>query len=55
MNQERVRHIPVREGDKLIGVVSMRDIMQADVEEKEQKIEILHSYIHYNPKGKTKE
>lgn len=51
MNQERVRHIPVREGDKLIGVVSMRDIMQADVEEKEQKIEILHSYIHYNPKG----
>jgi CBS domain-containing protein len=53
MNQERVRHIPVREEDKLIGMVSMRDIMQADAEEKEQKIEILHSYIHYNPKGKN--
>lgn len=53
MKQEGIRHIPVLEGDKLIGMVSMRDIMQADVEEKEQKIDILHSYIHYNPKGKT--
>jgi CBS domain-containing protein len=53
MKQESIRHIPVREDDKLIGVVSMRDIMQAEVEEKEQKIEILHSYIHYNPKGDT--
>jgi CBS domain-containing protein len=55
MKQEGIRHIPVCDGDKLVGVVSMRDIMQADVEEKEQKIDILHSYIHYNPKGKTKE
>jgi CBS domain-containing protein len=55
MKQEDIRHVPVRDGDKLVGVVSMRDIMKADVEEKEQKIEILHSYIHYNPKGKTKE
>lgn len=55
MKQEGIRHVPVRDGDKLAGVVSMRDIMKADVEEKEQKIEILHSYIHYNPKGKTKE
>lgn len=53
MKQEGIRHVPVREGTKLIGVVSMRDIMQAQVEEKEQNIEILHSYIHYNPKGKT--
>ena len=53
MKQEGIRHVPVREGTKLIGVVSMRDIMQALVEEKEQNIEILHSYIHYNPKGDT--
>ena len=53
MKQEGIRHVPVCDRDKLIGVVSMRDIMQADVEEKEQKIDILHSYIHYNPKGKS--
>ncbi len=55
MKQEGIRHVPVCDKDKLIGVVSMRNIMQADVEEKEQKIDILHSYIHYNPKGKNKE
>ncbi len=53
MKQEGIRHVPVRDGNKLVGVVSMRDIMQAQVEEKEQNIEILHSYIHYNPKGNT--
>lgn len=53
MKQEGIRHIPVTEDDKLIGVASMRDLMEADVEEKEQKIDILHSYIHYNPKGKS--
>jgi CBS domain-containing protein len=52
MKQESIRHIPVIDKDKLIGVISIRDLMQVDMEEKEQKIEILHSYIHYNPKGK---
>lgn len=49
MKQKNIRHIPVRKGDKLIGMVSMRDLMQSDVEEKEEKIEILNSYIHYYP------
>jgi len=51
MRQEGIRHVPVREGNRLLGVISLRDLMQLDVEEKEQKIDILHSYIHYNPKG----
>lgn len=51
MRQASIRHIPVREGDRLIGVISLRDLLQLDVEEKEQKIDILHSYIHYTPKG----
>ncbi len=51
MKQKSIRHIPVIQGDKLLGVVSLRDLLQIDVEEKEQKIDILHSYIHYNPKG----
>src|SRR5215211_1123662 len=33
MQQEGIRHMPVREGENLIGVVSMRDLMQEDVEE----------------------
>jgi len=51
MKQKEIRHLPVIEGDRLAGVVSLRDLMQIDVEEKEQKIDVLHSYIHYNPKG----
>ena len=53
MHQESIRHVPIRDGDKLIGIISLRDLMQVDMDEKEQKIEILHSYIHYNPMGKT--
>ncbi|MFI5144038.1 MAG: CBS domain-containing protein [Ignavibacteria bacterium] len=51
MKQENIRHIPVIDGDKLVGVISIRDLMQVDMDEKEQKIDILNSYIHYNPKG----
>ncbi len=47
MQQEGIRHIPVREGEKLIGVVSMRDLMQEDVEEKRQEIENLNTFIYY--------
>jgi CBS domain-containing protein len=47
MKQESIRHMPVRDGEKLVGVVSMRDLMQVDVEEKKQEIENLNSYIYY--------
>ena len=47
MHQEGIRHIPVRDGEKLIGVVSMRDLMTEDAEEKKQEIENLNSYIYY--------
>lgn len=47
MRQESIRHMPVRDGEKLVGVVSMRDLMQVDVEEKKQEIENLNSYIYY--------
>jgi len=47
MQQEGIRHMPVREGDKLIGVVSLRDLMQEDVDEKKQEIENLNTFIYY--------
>jgi CBS domain-containing protein len=47
MKQESIRHMPVRDGEKLIGMVSMRDLMQVDAEEKKQEIENLNSYIYY--------
>ncbi len=47
MQQEGIRHMPVRDGEKLIGVVSIRDLMAEDAEEKKQEIENLNSYIYY--------
>jgi CBS domain-containing protein len=47
MKQENIRHIPVREGEKLIGMISMRDLMEEEVDAKKQEIENLNSYIYY--------
>lgn len=48
MKQENIRHIPVIDGQDLRGIVSMRDLMLYDLTEKEEKIEMLNSYIQFN-------
>ena len=48
MKQEMIRHMPVREDKDLIGMISMRDLMLYDSTLKEEKIEMLNSYIQYN-------
>ncbi|MDQ3194724.1 MAG: CBS domain-containing protein [Bacteroidota bacterium] len=48
MKQEKIRHVPIIEKQDLIGMISIRDIMLYDMTEKEEKIEMLNSYIQYN-------
>jgi CBS domain-containing protein len=48
MKQEKIRHLPVVEEHSLVGLVSMRDMMLVDVKLKEEKIDILNTYIQYN-------
>lgn len=48
MKQEKIRHLPIIEDNSLIGLVSMRDMMLVDVKLKEEKIDILNTYIQYN-------
>ena len=45
MTKYHIRHLPVQDGDKLIGLVSMRDVMQMLISMKEDRIERLESYI----------
>lgn len=45
MTRYHIRHLPVQEGDKLIGLVSMRDVMTMLLSIKEDRIERLESYI----------
>ena len=46
MSNKRVRHLPVLENDKLIGVISIGDVIKAIIEEKEFIIKQLEHYIH---------
>ena len=45
MRQYNIRHLPVVESEHLIGLVSMRDVMFAALENKESEIRGLENYI----------
>ncbi len=51
MKRAGVRHLPVVDGDKLLGMVSLRDLLQADLDDKEEELKVMHDYIHYSPPG----
>ncbi len=45
MKQHNIRHLPVVENDQLVGLVSMRDVLFAALENKESEIRGLENYI----------
>lgn len=49
MKQHNIRHLPIVKDDRLVGIVSLRDLIEADLNEKHQELQMVNAYIHYIP------
>lgn len=45
MTEGRFRHIPVMEGDRLAGIVSIGDVVKARITEQEAEVDSLKAYV----------
>lgn len=45
MTEYHIRHLAVQEDDHMVGIVSMRDVMEALIASKQDRIDQLESYI----------
>ena len=49
LQQAHVRHLLALQDGRLAGIVSMRDVLAADVDEKAEELTLLNAYVHYIP------
>lgn len=46
MSTRKIRHLPVIDGERVLGMISIRDIMDDIIVDHEDTIATLHQYIH---------
>ena len=45
MNQKKIRHLPIMDEGKLVGIISIRDIVEAQLQEVHKNVRWLNDYI----------
>ncbi|HSE49389.1 MAG TPA: CBS domain-containing protein [Terriglobales bacterium] len=49
MKQHGFRHLPILDGAKLLGLVSLRDLLLHEVDEKDGEVKMMRAYMHSMP------
>lgn len=49
MDHANIRHLPVVAGDRMISMLSIRDLMRVDMARLTEEVRYLHEYIHQVP------
>ena len=49
MIEKGIRHLVIAEDDRLVGVISLRDLRTHEIGEKSQEIEFLNDYLYFVP------
>src|SRR5712691_4168569 len=51
MDQANIRHLPVVSGERLLSMLSIRDLMRVAIEDRGAEIEYLKEYLYQVPPG----
>lgn len=49
MREHGFRHLPVCDGDRVIGLISLRDLMLRDLTEKDDEVKLMRAYMQGGP------
>ena len=49
MQQAKCRHLPIIRDGRLLNFISMRDLLQVEIEERDEEIKLMNEYLHSVP------
>jgi CBS domain-containing protein len=49
MHRYGFRHLPICAGPQLVGMISLRDILLRDLDERDEEVRMMRAYIHSTP------